>query len=55
MNIIKCDICKKKIETNSVRAGVGFMREKDFCNDCGKPILNFLKKYKLIKEEKKKI
>ncbi|MFA5770991.1 MAG: hypothetical protein WC894_05885 [Patescibacteria group bacterium] len=53
MNIQKCDICKKKIEEKyPVRAGVGFFSDKDFCSKCGKPVLDFLKKHKLIKEEK---
>lgn len=52
MNLTKCDICDKKIESNPVRAGFGLFREKDFCIDCGKPIINFLKKHKLIKEDK---
>jgi len=55
MHITKCDICKKQLKdrNDSVRAGIGLFREKDLCPDCGKPILNFLKKHKLIKEEKK--
>ena len=51
MNITKCDICKKKIEDNSVRAGVGFLGTKDFCLICGKSIIDFLKKHKLLKED----
>jgi len=52
MNITKCDICKKKIEDNSVKARVGFLVSKDFCLICGKPIIDFLKKHKLLKEDK---
>lgn len=52
MNLTKCDICGKKIEGNSVIARVGFLVSKDFCLDCGKPIITFLKKHKLIKEDK---
>lgn len=52
MNLVKCDICKKKLKNNPVRAGVGIFREKDFCLKCGKPILDFLNKHKLIQEEK---
>ena len=54
MNIHKCDICKKAIKDLPVRAGVGVFREKDFCIKCGKPILDFLKKNKFIKNEEKK-
>jgi len=52
MNIHKCDICKKKVEMDSVKAGVGYFSDKEFCLKCGKPIVDFLKKHKLIKEEK---
>ena len=52
MYLTKCDICSKKIEGNSVRAGVAFLGSKDFCLACGKPIINFLKKHKLLKEDK---
>jgi len=54
MFIKKCDICKKKIEYDTmIRIGVSRHSDKDFCLKCGKPILDFLKKHKLIKEEKK--
>ena len=53
MNISKCDICKKNLKGDVIRAGVGLFREKDLCLSCGKPVLDFFKKHKLIKEEKK--
>jgi len=53
INVTKCDICGNKLKGDSVRAGIGLFREKDFCFKCGKPILDFLKKYKLLNEEKK--
>lgn len=37
---------------DSVKAGVGYFAGKDFCLKCGKPVLDFLKKHKLVKEEK---
>ncbi|MCX6751984.1 MAG: hypothetical protein NTZ87_00570 [Candidatus Nomurabacteria bacterium] len=52
MNLTKCDICKKRLKDDQVRAGVGYFVGNDFCSKCGKPILDFLKKHKLIKEEK---
>ena len=52
MNVHKCDICKKKVEMDSVKAGVGYFADKEFCLKCGKPILDFLRKNKLLKEEK---
>lgn len=52
MNITKCDIYKKTTKDNSVRAGMGFFGSKDFCLTCGKPIIDFLKKHKLLKEDR---
>ncbi len=52
MNIRKCDICKKNLKSEPITAGVGLFRHKDFCLSCGKPILDFLKKHKLLEEEK---
>jgi len=54
MNISKCDICKKAIKGDTVRAGIGILREKDFCLRCGKPVLDFLRKHKFINIDKKK-
>lgn len=54
MNLTKCDICKKKIKGEPVRASPDLFQDKHFCVDCGKPILNFLKKNKLINEKNKK-
>lgn len=53
MIVKKCDICKKKIKGYPVKAGEDVFSDKDFCSKCGKPILDFLKKHKLLKEEKK--
>jgi len=50
--IKQCDICKKKIKGCPIRAGADSFSDKDFCLKCGKPILDFLKKHKLVKEEK---
>jgi rRNA maturation endonuclease Nob1 len=46
MYLKKCDICKKQIKGYPIRAGAGFLSEKDFCLKCGKPVLDFLKKHK---------
>ncbi|MDP2788755.1 MAG: hypothetical protein Q8O46_01720 [bacterium] len=51
MHIIKCDICDKKLKGGLIKAGVGLFAEKKFCLKCGKPILDFLKKNKLLNEE----
>lgn len=52
MNFVKCDICKKKLKGNPVRAGIGYFVGNDFCSKCAKPILVFLKKHKLLDNEK---
>ena len=54
MRVITCDICNKKLTDKPIRAGVGFFGEKDFCSDCGKPIINFLKKHGFVNKEAKK-
>jgi len=53
MNISKCDICKKRLKDKPVRAGMGYFTGNDFCLKCGKPILDFLKKHKLLDKEEK--
>ncbi|MEK7190346.1 MAG: hypothetical protein AAB661_01115 [Patescibacteria group bacterium] len=52
MYITKCDICGKKLKDKPVRAGIGYFTGNDFCAKCGKPVLDFLKKHKLIDKEK---
>jgi DNA-directed RNA polymerase subunit RPC12/RpoP len=46
----QCDKCKKKIESSSdaVHAGVGWERFS-FCSKCGAPIVELLKKFRLMK------
>ena len=53
MNISKCDICGKKLKEKPVRAGMGYFVGNDFCLKCGRPILDFLKKHKLLNGEEK--
>jgi hypothetical protein len=50
MLIRKCDICKKEIKNREkeVTAGRGGWPQFSFCTSCGKPILAFLKKRKLL-------
>ena len=50
MLVFKCDICKKEIKdrTKIVKIGTDFSGYS-FCFTCGKPVLDFLKKHKLIK------
>ena len=54
MNVKKCDICKKKLKGDPVKAGVGYFGREDFCLSCGKPILDFLKKHKFISKDNKR-
>jgi len=55
MRVLKCDFCKKVIKNNrSVVAGFGYLYTVDLCEKCGKPIINFLKKKKVIKPEDNK-
>jgi len=53
MRIRKCDICKKVIQEDQkeVIAGLGLLASKEFCLNCGKPIINFLLNKKFIKKE----
>jgi len=53
MRIRKCDNCKKVIqeEQKEVIAGLGLLTSKEFCLNCGKPIINFLLNKKFIKKE----
>lgn len=54
MNVRRCDICEKKFKKDDpvIRAGLGILEEKDFCLECGKPVVDFLKKHKFTREEK---
>ncbi len=55
MNVTKCDICKEEINEQTVRVGFGFWVDyMEVCEDCGAPVVEFLKKHKIIKEEHKK-
>jgi len=53
MYVTKCDICKKQIKAGEkVVAGYGYaFGASEFCANCGKPIITFLKKHGLLKEE----
>jgi hypothetical protein len=53
MNVKKCDICKKRLQGDPIKAGVGYFAKEDFCFKCGKPVLDFLRKHKLLDEAKK--
>lgn len=55
MYVIKCDLCKKEIDGESIIAGIGLFPRIELCRKCGNPILNFLKKYKFVNKKKKKL
>jgi hypothetical protein len=57
MLVTKCDICKKEVKNREhiVLAGAGSsFATNSFCSNCGKPILNFLKKVNQNKNGKQK-
>ena len=46
----KCDICKKEIKGKEIRASaLGQFANFTFCEKCGKPISQFLKKTICVK------
>jgi len=58
MNVHKCDLCQKEISFEQrVVAGTGFAFSPDaeLCVECGKPVLRFLRKHKIIDKNNKKI
>lgn len=52
MHISKCDICEKEIKDGKIAVGVGYLVRADLCEKCGGPIIAFLKKHKLLGENK---
>ncbi len=54
MNITKCDICKKEVKDKKyVSAGVGWFPKIEACYECGAPIVEFLRKHKIIERGEK--
>ncbi len=55
MRITRCDICLKKISwENKIEIGYkSIMPQFSVCESCGKPVVAFLKKHKLIEKDKK--
>lgn len=49
MIVRKCDICRRvlKADKEFVSVGIGWL-PKNVCFSCGKPVVQFLKKKKLI-------
>jgi DNA-directed RNA polymerase subunit RPC12/RpoP len=49
MLIYKCDICKKEIKNRHEEIVAGLQwATYSFCSLCGKPIITFFKKHKLL-------
>ncbi len=54
MMVFKCDRCKRTLEPSRVvRVDAGWQNRVELCADCGRPIIQTLKKYKLFSEEKR--
>ena len=56
MNITKCDICNKTIDNDS-EVCIGYLSplpRYSLCLNCAKPVVDLLKKHKLIAKDKKK-
>ncbi|MDP3730898.1 MAG: hypothetical protein Q8R34_00110 [bacterium] len=49
MLVTKCDICKKEIKGETTYASMsGYWDRRAFCSKCGKPVTDFLNKYRNI-------
>ncbi|OGL35172.1 hypothetical protein A3F05_01170 [Candidatus Saccharibacteria bacterium RIFCSPHIGHO2_12_FULL_47_17] len=51
MTITKCDKCRKVIKDEPILAGISFWKKVELCQNCGKPVLGFLKANKLLGKE----
>jgi NAD-dependent SIR2 family protein deacetylase len=50
MTVNKCDKCGKTIKTEPICAGIGWHRI-ELCKTCGKEIIDYFVKNKLLKDE----
>ncbi len=57
MMVYKCDSCKKIIKGKKVLAGYSehSLGHNTFCENCGKPVLDFLKSVGFSKEDEKAV
>ncbi len=56
MRITKCDICGKQLKEYKKEVGVtppGKLSSLVFCLACGKPIIKFLEKHRLVEKQGK--
>lgn len=54
---MKCDFCNKEIKGDTVIAGRGVFAslKVELCEECGEPILKFLRKNKIIDKNNEEI
>ena len=52
MRIHACDICKKEKQPKELLSIYKFLNTVELCEKCAEPIVKFLKKHKLMEEEK---
>jgi len=55
MLVIKCDLCKKEAGENPIVAGFGHWPKYHLCEECGLPILKYLRKIKFLDKNNKEI
>ena len=48
MHVTKCDLCKKIIKNEPIKAGLGVIPKTELCWTCAAPIIKFLKQYQLL-------
>lgn len=54
MLVSKCDICRRTIiEGKGIKVSFNYFNGFEFCSDCAKPVMKFLKAKKLVKKETK--
>lgn len=52
MRVTKCDLCKKEIDSNLVTIIIGnYFSRVELCEECGEPVIDFLREEGLQKEE----
>lgn len=56
MFIYKCDMCKKEIKDRESKVAISYglsLSNGQLCHKCGKPVIDFLRKSRLIDDEGK--
>lgn len=52
MRVTKCDFCNQEIKGSPIVAGQGFLGRADLCQECGAPVLDFVRNKKFTKDIK---